>query len=342
MAYLGGISFFSGLYGWACDNVANYQVVTASGKVINASESLNSDLFWALRGGGNNFGVVTRFDAYVYPQGLMWGGDRIHLAAQNASLIQAMVEFGVNGSVADPKAALILSFAYVQAESLFVADVALEYASPLPNGTHPAVFDNFFDIPGAIEDTTTTQSLSNITLEFNAKNPSGLRESYWAAASSLDPQLTTVILQIWAVETSSIANVTGILPALTLQVITLPQLQHMSRAGGNALGIENETQPLLLVNLNVMWSDSQDDGAVLQTQANIISRSTAAAAARGLDNPYVYMNYASQFQDPISSYGESNKARLIDVAKTYDPQGVFQRLQPGYFKLNQGSQVGNS
>lgn len=50
-------------------------------------------------------------------------------------------------------------------------------------------------------------------------------------------------------------------------------------------------------------------------------------------NDNIYMNYASQFEEVISSYGESNKGRLKSTADKYDPAGVFQTLQPGYFKL---------
>lgn len=57
----GGISYFSAKYGFAMDNVVNYQVVLASGQVVNANATSNSDLFWALKGGSNNFGIVTTF-----------------------------------------------------------------------------------------------------------------------------------------------------------------------------------------------------------------------------------------------------------------------------------------
>ncbi|GME26399.1 uncharacterized protein ALTATR162_LOCUS9465 [Neofusicoccum parvum] len=67
----GGLSHFSGLHGWACDNVRNYEVVLANGSIIDASESSHPDLYRALRGGGNNFGVVTRFDLDLFPQGPM-------------------------------------------------------------------------------------------------------------------------------------------------------------------------------------------------------------------------------------------------------------------------------
>lgn len=307
--------------------------MTASGSIINANPTDNSDLHWALRGGGNNFGLVTRFDAYAYPQGPMWGGARIHSALQNVSLIQGLVDFGNSGSIEDPAGAVILSFAYVPSYGAYIADLSLEYDKPLPNGTHPAVFDEFFAIPNAISDSTTTQWQSNITLEFNASNPGGLRESYWTEAFKLDAGILSDILQIFVEETDNIKNVTGILPALTCQVITLPTLSHMSRNGGNCLGIENSTYPILLINPNVMWALESDDNAVLQAQSNIVARAKARSAELGLDNEYIYMNYASQFQDVISSYGAENKARLASIARKYDPDGVFQNLEPGYFKL---------
>jgi FAD/FMN-containing dehydrogenase len=53
----GGISHFSNKLGWACDNVASFELVTASGIAIDVNPASYPDLYWALRGGGNNFGM---------------------------------------------------------------------------------------------------------------------------------------------------------------------------------------------------------------------------------------------------------------------------------------------
>ncbi|TKA64294.1 hypothetical protein B0A49_10745, partial [Cryomyces minteri] len=58
----GGISFYSGRFGLVCDNVVNYEVVLPHGKIVNANANSHPDLFLALKGGSNNFGIVTRFD----------------------------------------------------------------------------------------------------------------------------------------------------------------------------------------------------------------------------------------------------------------------------------------
>jgi hypothetical protein len=55
----------------------------------------------------------------------------------------------------------------------------------------------------------------------------------------------------------------------------------------------------------------------------------------GISNDFIYMNYAIQFQDVIAAYGDANAARLQHIASKYDPKGIYQDLQPGYFKLGQ-------
>lgn len=58
---------------------------------------------------------------------------------------------------------------------------------------------------------------------------------------------------------------------------------------------------------------------------------------RGWDRTFRYMNYAGEFQYVIANYGNENKARLGEIGKKYDPHGVFQTLQPGYFKLDRAA-----
>lgn len=328
----GGISFFSNLYGWACDNVVEYQLVTASGIILNVNQRSYPDLYWALRGGGNNFGIVTSFRIAAVPlqDGLMWGGSRPSLddSTNFADQINAFVNLGTAGAESDPNAAQILS--YTSYQGINLGSAALQYAKPVAN---PPIFDEYLAIP-AISDTTSIRTLADLTNEFAASNPNGVRETYWVAAYKLSVEMMTYVKDVFYEELATVADAAGIVPAATLQVITVPQIEAMQKNGGNPLGLVPSDGPLLLNNMNVQWNDVADDQRILEFNKRVIERTTEWAREKGLAHEYLYMNYASQFQDVIGSYGAENKARLVQVGKKYDPTGVFQNLVPGGFKFD--------
>ena len=71
----GGNSFFTARYGFACDNVVEYEIVLASGEVVRANKKTRPDLFRAMKGASNNLGIVTRFELATFPQTPFWGGE---------------------------------------------------------------------------------------------------------------------------------------------------------------------------------------------------------------------------------------------------------------------------
>jgi len=323
----GGISFFSNEYGWACDNVASFEVVTASGITLNVSPTSYPDLYKALRGGGNNFGIVTKFNLETFAHGpLMFGGTRLFVTPSFPAAIDAFVNLGVN-SANDPKAAQIFSITTDAASGTNLAVAELEYADPV---AAPAIFEEYRQVE-ALQDTTQINTLTYFTDQLNINNPKGFRETYWTAASKLSREMVEYTFNVTFDEYSRIIDVQGIVPANTLQVITVPQIQQMQKKGGNALGLKPADGPIFLMNLSIRWDKIEDDERVLQAAANIIRRFKEGSASMGMTEDYLYMNYASQYQDVIGSY--SDKAFLKTVAKKYDPRQVFQKLQPGYFKL---------
>jgi FAD/FMN-containing dehydrogenase len=86
----GGFGYLTRRYGWTSDNVSSMEVVTAEGRVARTSDKENSDLFWGLRGGGGNFGVVTGFDYKLYPIGPEIVAGAIAWRAESASEILEM------------------------------------------------------------------------------------------------------------------------------------------------------------------------------------------------------------------------------------------------------------
>ncbi|KAL8869526.1 MAG: hypothetical protein Q9198_007860, partial [Flavoplaca austrocitrina] len=89
LALGGGNSYFAPRYGIACDNV----VVLSSGHIVVASAQRHTDLFKALRGGGNNFGIVTQFILRTFKQGNIWGGFVVHPPNTTTENLQRLEAF---------------------------------------------------------------------------------------------------------------------------------------------------------------------------------------------------------------------------------------------------------
>ncbi|KAH9867153.1 hypothetical protein IAQ61_007745 [Plenodomus lingam] len=325
----GGLSYFSSEYGLACDNVESYELVTASGMIVTATPTSFPDLYWALRGGGNNFGLVTQFNARTVPRSpTMWGGMRVYRETQFAAVIEAYFNLGMNANK-DGKAHQILSFSW---GGVPVANVELEYADPNPNAT---ILAEYNAIPGALQDITGIRSLAELTnLLAESAVGAGLRQSFWTWTVKLDKELATLTKDIFFEEISSILDAADVLPALSLQVLTEPILQKTKTRGGNSLGLDPKDGPLMLALISIKWSDSADDSRLNEFATKVMNRAIAAAEAKGKASSYIYMNYASPYQDPVAGYGSVNQARLKAISKKYDPTGVFEKLQPGYFKLD--------
>ncbi len=262
----GGISYFSGRYGWACDNVQNYEVVLASGQIVNASPTSNSDLYWALHGGaGTNFGVVTRFDLTSFEQGNLWGGSVYYPMNTNVSLAKAFENFNV-AAPTDDFAHLYIAFVYAQQLGGYVGVSGPVYGKPVPN---PPIFNELEAIPKFF-DATSVANMSTLSVELN--QTAYLREVYINPTSNY--HLNTS-LEFWEFVTlkslsrfktvtfknmrpphhrnrqdlrrgtNAIMNVQGLTPAFAFQPISQNIIKQMQKNDGNALGITEDRGPLM-------------------------------------------------------------------------------------------------
>jgi hypothetical protein len=171
----------------------------------------------------------------------------------------------------------------------------------------------------------------------------------------------TDILTIFQSEVANVKNATGILPACVFGPVPTTMTSHFTKNGGNALGITAADGPLvstynfshlgqprlcsllgcislpenIVILIDISWSSAIDDTRIMNAAQNIVSQANATAWSRGLGHRYIYQNYASLEQKVFMGYGPDNYDKLNDVSEKYDPRGVFQDLQPGYFKLKE-------
>ncbi|KAI1767900.1 putative FAD-binding oxidoreductase [Hypoxylon sp. FL1150] len=324
----GGLSYLADLYGFVCDNVVNYEVVTSRGSVINASAQSNQDLFWALKGGSNNFGyeagIVTKFTLKTYPIHDAWGGVRMYSLDALPQLMDAMYEYQAVGNK-DPYANIMLQAFPTNASIGVILEIV--YLKP---EEEPEAFAPFRNIT-ALEDTTQLQSLTDLML--GAPVPELTRVNWFSASFKTDKDLFSKITDIVSngTEIAQIANLTAGSLAFGWQPISESAVLAGRAKGGNALGLEAVNQTWLV--LDVGWWNEEDDERAHDYTASMISKVDAASQAGGNFVDYIFMNDAAADQPVIERYGVENVAKLKATAAKYDPERVFQLLASGGFKL---------
>ncbi|KAM0439328.1 hypothetical protein ACHAQK_006437 [Fusarium lateritium] len=333
----GGISYFSGQKGWACDNVRNFEVVVASGDIVNASPKTNKDLYWALRGGGgSNLGIVTRFDLVSFEQGDLWTNSLIFPGAMNKTLIPMFQDLTVNGLPTDPAAHTYFVLTHEPTLGGYIALTSFYHATiPSPAGSMPRVFKPFQSVPGAVVNTTLVASISTQSKIIDV--PYGARQTWWdTTVSATSASFFTDVVALFEARNAKLfaaAKGKKITPYLVFQPIPVNVLSEMQKNGGNALGLKPSDGPLMIVQLSTSWEGAELDDAIENSSRELIAKVESMAKKRHLDNGYVYMNYAGSTQDVQKSYGKDSYRKLQKIAKKWDPEQKLKHLWKGYFKL---------
>ncbi|HET7560736.1 MAG TPA: BBE domain-containing protein, partial [Limnochordia bacterium] len=310
----GGIGWLMRKHGLACDNLLSVDLVTADGRLITADAKEHSDLFWGVRGGGGNFGVVTSFEFRVHPLPSVYGGMILHHLEDARDVLRFYREWApalpaaMNTFVAfntAPPAPFIpaeLHGRRMLALAVVYAGDAAEgeaLARPLLARRKPA-FAHLGPLPYVV-----LQSM------FDGAAPAGM-QSYWKSAYL--PGLPDA-----AVDT------------LLQHAATLPQpmsAMHIHQMGGavRRLGagetafVHRDAEYCL--NLVASWFDPAEN------EANIAWTRTCFDAVQ----PYsrgVYVNFlGDEGEERVrASYGGDTYARLAALKAAYDPTNFFRMNQ---------------
>lgn len=157
----GGCSYYLFRQGFATDNIAAFEVVLANSTIVTASAQENSDLFTALKGGGNNFGIVTRFDLMAFPASPIWSGSTVHPEGDDPSLHISALKRWVDNVESYQNSSAVVFWAY---RPQVKETIIIKGMSDVGGRPSPPIFDEFLSIPGNTSGSSVTTNMSTIAL----------------------------------------------------------------------------------------------------------------------------------------------------------------------------------
>ncbi|KAJ8133562.1 hypothetical protein O1611_g56 [Lasiodiplodia mahajangana] len=316
----GGISYYSPQVGWTCDTV-----VLASSEVVNANETFNPDLFRALKGGGNNFGVVTRIDFKTVSIVDVRGGHLFQSADYVESILTALANIAAAKEY-DIHASIVTSCIFNSVSKDWTILSVPIYTLPEFN---PPVYDELFSIPNiTTESTAAIVNISTLTAEPPiAQVYQTFLTSTFAASAKLLIDLFNV-----ANDTVNAMQVPGdVTWSLTFE--PFPTVLTQRAEGKNVLGTSKSDGNGVILLAGASWSDPNSTAFAQAMGPKVVKAMDETAAKSGGLHRFKYLNYADPNQDVLGSYGDDNLGFLRATSRKYDPQGVFQKKVPGGFKL---------
>ncbi|CZR44005.1 uncharacterized protein FPRO_13813 [Fusarium proliferatum ET1] len=321
----GGISYLAAQRGWGVDQLTSTDLVLANGSLITVDSTSHPDLHKALQGGGaQNFGIVTSLSLKAFEFGGMWGGIKVTTADNFEHVFTAYGRFAKEVPE-DGKAHMFMDFARVNG-TLIVAQY-MYYAEPVKD---PKIFDGFRPIPAVI-DTLRIANHSDFAKEMEQiTDTRAKRNLYWTRTFGFDLELLRSIYGLWV--KISEAYTEQLTAALDAQLI-YPKMRKGSSAG-SLFGLDDSDDVLQLIVISIIWDDEADDEEAIKIVRGLDADIDRLVKLRGKHRDFKYMNYGHIEQDIIGGYGQENQAFLKRVALQYDPDGVFQKLRQGSFKLD--------
>ncbi|HEX9144693.1 MAG TPA: FAD-binding oxidoreductase [Candidatus Binatia bacterium] len=315
----GGFGWLTRKYGMTVDNLVSIDMVTAEGKKIRASENDNADLFWAIRGGGGNFGVVTQFEFQLFPVG--------------PEIVAGLIVFPFN------QAKQVLTryrqFVASAPEDLNVW-VVLRKAPPLPflpenvHGKEVVVLPIFYS--GAVAEAE--KLIAPLRTFGDAHGEHVGAQPYVQWQKAFDPLLTPGARNYWKSHNfteladgalNSVIEFAGKLPSPHCEIFMAAIAGAPNRIAPNAMAYGHRDAKFVL-NVHGRWDEAKDDQKCIAWAREFFKASAPYASA----GAYVNFMTAEESERVVGAYG-SNYERLVEIKRRYDPENVFhlnQNIKP--------------
>jgi FAD/FMN-containing dehydrogenase len=315
----GGFGWLSRAYGLTVDNLVAADIVTADGELVRASEDEHPDLFWALRGGGGNFGVVTRFEFRLHPVGPdVLSGLVVFPHAEAAGVLRRYRELIAQAPDeltvwAVLRKAPPLPFLPEEVHGTDVLALAICYAGKPADGE--ALVDS-------------VRGLGSTYWEHVGAQP------YAAWQQALDPLLTPGARNYWKTHNfrelsdsalDVIVEHAGRAPSPHCEVVVAALGGAVGRVPADATAYAHRDTPFLM-NVHGRWEQPEEDEAGLAWARGLFAAIEPYAAGSA------YVNFLTEDESErvATAYG-SNYERLAQVKQRYDPQNLFrvnQNIRP--------------
>lgn len=308
----GGFGYLTRQYGWTCDNVRSMRVVTATGEIVKASEQENPDLFWGLRGGGGNFGVLTNIEYELYPVGPEVLAGALFWPAEDASAVLETYRGIVREAPRGLTCAAVLRHAppspAISAEHHGKPIIAVFVCDSSPAGVGEEWIAPLRATGGLIGDVVQMRPYLSQQCMLDATQPKG-RRYYWKSEylPGIDSGLEEKVLQ----------HAAGIVSPHSA-VILFPVDGALNELPAEHSPMGNRDAGAVL-NVTASWDAPVDD------ERNIAWAREAWSDMREYSTGGTYVNFLTEEEgeDRLQAAYGRNYARLAEVKKTWDPGNFF-------------------
>jgi FAD/FMN-containing dehydrogenase len=308
----GGFGYLTRRFGWTTDTVRSIEVVTAEGRIVRASEKTHADLFWALRGGGGNFGVATDFEYTLYPVGPEIVGGAIAWQADAAEEVLEMYRSLV--STAAPELTCVAALRAAPPAPWLPKDVHGQpivalfvcHSGSAEQGEKVVAALKSFGKP--LGNTLQRRPYVSQQSLLDATQPAG-RRYYWK--SEYLPRIDSEFLHAVAKHASRLVS-----PHSAILIFPLDGALNRLPTDHSAVGNRDAA---CVFNIASAWDHAKDD------RANIEWARAGWADLKRFSTGGTYVNFLTEEEDDVrvrAAYGE-NHTRLVNVKTTWDPGNMF-------------------